>query len=61
MKDLFVHSVCLDLGTDHFNPQIPIDSEAEQFLRVNIEAYKDDLPKWIAHVMRVAKRNKVTP
>lgn len=57
MKDLLLRKVCLDLGVDDFNPRIPIDPTVEAFLRVNIEAYKADLPKWVAHVMRVSIRS----
>lgn len=42
------------LAVADFDPTVPIDPEIEQFLRVNIEAYRDVLPQWIAHVIRVS-------
>lgn len=38
-----------------FDPDQPLNPDVEQFLRVNIEAYRDVLPQWIAHVIRVAQ------
>ena len=47
-------AVCLKLGTADFDPAEDLDPEVEQFLRVNVEAYQDCLPQYIAHVIRVA-------
>ena len=44
-------ALCALVGVSDFDPTQEIDADAEQFLRVNIEAHKDRLPQYVAHVM----------
>jgi hypothetical protein len=45
-----------------FDPTKEIDADAEQFLRVNIEAQRERLPQFLAHVMtecyRLGRRDR---
>lgn len=51
-----LRAVCAELGNraGEFDPGESLDPEVEQFLRVNIDAYSDCLPQYIAHVIKVA-------
>ena len=51
-----VKAVCEQLAVADFDPTMKLDQEVEQFLRVNVEAYRDCLPRYIAHVIRVATK-----
>lgn len=52
--------VCGQLAVTDFDPTTELDSEVEQFLRVNAEAYRDCLPQYIAHVIQVSMESVLT-
>lgn len=49
-----VEKVCERLAVTPFDPRPELSPDVEQFLRVNLEAHSEQLPRYLAHVIREA-------